>query len=264
MTTSELTQVIPTDAPLQTLITPYLNAAGSRATCLSNFFPLVLTDTQSDTMMNGYLSRLNSNLSTQYDANKAAASVNWANLNINIITAVLELGKLQMNGDFVGTTAWTHLLSNDWPALSSDFMATYSSTNQSEYLHSAYLINSATTTYDKHQSISFLIDQSSTVGAANFASITTFLSNYLSTTNDDPSLISVNYYDLNLDQTVPFSASNTLDSIKTITQAHVCRCAGFSNLGVSINATITNIQAQNYSSGVPKLIVAVVGSTSTD
>lgn len=43
MTTTELGQVIPGDSTLRTLITPYLGASGSRATCLSNFFPLTLT-----------------------------------------------------------------------------------------------------------------------------------------------------------------------------------------------------------------------------
>ena len=111
-------------------MTPYLGAEGSRATCLSNFFPLVLTDTQSNTFLTGFLSRLTSNLSTIYTSNKQASSLAWSSLNINIITAILEIAKLQMNNNFVSTQFWSHLLANDWTAMSSDLQLNYTNTQQ--------------------------------------------------------------------------------------------------------------------------------------
>jgi len=198
MTTSELAQVIPGDSALRNLITPYLGASGSRATCLSNFFPLTLTDTQSNTFLSGYLSRLTSNLSTTYNANKAASSLTWSSLNINIITSVLEIAKIHMNNNIYTTSFWNYFLDNNWAAMSSDLKASYVSNQQQEYLHSAYLIDSVTTEVNKYQSINFLADESSTIGSSNFNHITAFLSNYASLSKDEPAIMSVSYYDLNL------------------------------------------------------------------
>ena len=89
MTTSELAQVVPSDTTLRNLVTPYLGAEGSRATCLSNFFPLVLTDAQSNTFLTGFLNRLTANLSATYNANKAGTSLPWSSLNMNLITGTL-------------------------------------------------------------------------------------------------------------------------------------------------------------------------------
>ena len=198
MTTTELAQVVPSDATLRALVTPYLGASGSRATCLSNFFPLTLTDAQSSTFLSGYLTRLTANLSTIYNANKAASSVAWSALNINIITSVLEVAKMHMNDNIFTTPFWGYFLSNNWAGMSSDLKANYSSNRQQEYLHCAYLIDSVTTPANKYQSINFLADESSTIGSSNFNRITAFLTNYASLSKDDPSIMSVNYYDLNL------------------------------------------------------------------
>lgn len=88
-TATELNHIVTSDSALVTLITPYLGSQGERAQCLSSYFPLVLTDSQSSTVLNGYLARLASNLSTIYNTNKDSTSVTWSTLNINIITAVL-------------------------------------------------------------------------------------------------------------------------------------------------------------------------------
>lgn len=88
-TATELNQIVTSDSALVTLITPYLGSQGERAKCLSNYFPLILTDSQSSTVMNGYLARLSTNLSSIYNANKGSSSVVWSSLSINIITAVL-------------------------------------------------------------------------------------------------------------------------------------------------------------------------------
>ena len=46
--------------------------------------------------------------------------------------------------------------------------------------------------------------------------------------------------------------------------AKSCRCAASSNLGVSLNSTISKIVAHNFDSGISKIIVAIVGTTSLD
>jgi hypothetical protein len=264
LTTAELAQVVPSDATLRTLVTPYLGANGSRATCLSNFFPLILTDTQSDTFMNGFLTRLASNLSALYNANKAGSSLSWASLPTNIVTAVLEVAKLQMNANFLASSAWSLLLGNNWIGLASDFRASYGSLGKVEYLRCAYLVESVGVTYNKYQSVNFLADESATVGAGNFAQITAFLSNFVTHSNDDPALMSVSYYDLNRDPLVAYSSANTQSSIASAISGKSCRCAGSSNLGSSLNATVASILARNFPSGVNKVVVAVVGSTSLD
>ena len=58
----------------------------------------------------------------------------------------------------MGTQCWTHLLANDWVAMSTDLKNNYTNTNQLEYLHSSYLIDSVTTPSNKYQSINFLVD----------------------------------------------------------------------------------------------------------
>ena len=189
---------MPSDATLRNLVTPYLNADATRASCLSNFFPLVLTDSQSNTFLTGFLNRLTSNLSTTYNTNKQASSVAWSSFNINLVTAILEVAKLQMNDNFQSTQFWSHLLDNNWSAMISDLQLNYSSTSRVEYLHSSYLVEAATTVYNKSQSVNFLVDQSATVGASNFANMKAFLNSYVSMTNDDLSMMSIDYYDLNL------------------------------------------------------------------
>lgn len=80
---------MPSDTTLTNTIKPYLGLSPSTAQCVSNVFPLQLTDTQSTTMMTGYLNRLTANLSSIYNAKRASYAPTWANLNINIKTAVL-------------------------------------------------------------------------------------------------------------------------------------------------------------------------------
>jgi hypothetical protein len=119
MTYSELLNCVPSDATLTNTIKPYLGLTGSSAQCVSSVFPLQLTDAQSVTMMNGYLNRVTANLSTIYNANRASYALTWANLNINIKTAVLEMAKYNMNQNFLGGTFWNNFLFNNWALMSS-------------------------------------------------------------------------------------------------------------------------------------------------
>jgi hypothetical protein len=117
-TYSELLNWVPSDSTLTNMIKPYLTLQGSKAQCVSSVFPLTLTDTQSSTVLTGFLSRLTSNISTLYNANKASFSLLWADLNINIKTAVLEMAKYNMNNNFVGSTFWTYFLFNNFLMMS--------------------------------------------------------------------------------------------------------------------------------------------------
>jgi hypothetical protein len=99
--------------------------SGSGAQCLSNFFPLILTDTQSNTAMNGFLTRLNVNLSAIYASQKASTSPSWSSLNINIITPVLQLVKMNMNGNFFSSSLWKSLLAADYTAMSNELKSNY-------------------------------------------------------------------------------------------------------------------------------------------
>ena len=126
------------------------------------------------------------------------------------------------------------------------------------------MVDSVSTTYNKYQSVNFLIDQSATVGAGNFAHMTAFLNNYIAMTNDDPAIISISYYDLNLQSSIDYNPANTKVNIMVTNSAKACRCSGNSNLGASLNSTIAKIQANNFNSGISKIIVAIVGTTSLD
>jgi len=118
LTYSELLNCVPSDATLTNTLRPYLGLSPSAAICVSNVFPLQLTDSQSVALLNGYLNRLVSNLSTIYNANRITSAPTWSNLNINIKTAVLEMAKYNMNVNFLAGSFWSNFLFNNWPAMS--------------------------------------------------------------------------------------------------------------------------------------------------
>lgn len=126
-------------------------------------------------MLTGYLNRLVANLSAVYAATKAAYAKDWADININIKTAVLETAKYYMNTDFTSSTFWTNFQYNNWALMSSELKDTYQNAKCLECLRSAYLIDSVTVRCNKYQSVNFLVDQSGSIGAANFQYALRFL-----------------------------------------------------------------------------------------
>jgi hypothetical protein len=68
--------------------------------------------------MNGFLSRLSVNLSAIYATKKANTSPSWSSLNINLITPVIQIAKMNMNGNFVGSTFWNNFLTGNYTAMS--------------------------------------------------------------------------------------------------------------------------------------------------
>ncbi len=114
--------------------------------CVSDAFPLVLTDTQSNNAMIGFLNRLVTNLSNAYGGSKSVLSLAWVDININIKTAVIEMAKYNMNTHFLTSTFWNNFLTNNWSSMSSELYTNHTNTNYScpECLRSAYLIDSVT------------------------------------------------------------------------------------------------------------------------
>ena len=85
----------------------------------------------------------------------------------------------------------------------------YESTNELFYLRSAYLIDSVTQRCNKHQSISFLIDESGSIGNVNFQLAKAFLTKYITNTYDDPALMSVHFFDTTFEPYLDFGKSKT-------------------------------------------------------
>lgn len=107
-----------------------------------------------------------------------------------------------------------------------------------------------------------MVDESVAVGSSNFNYVKTFLTNYVTQTNDDPSLMSINYYDATFDNSVGYG--NSKSTILSAISAKSCRCTGSGNLGNAINNTITKINAGGFSKGLPKILMLLIGSTSLD
>ena len=87
--------------------------------CVSTAFPLTLTPAQSTTVLTGYLNRMVTNLTTAYASGKASYATIWADLNINIKTAVLQMSKYWMNTNFLGDNFWSNFQYNNWALMSS-------------------------------------------------------------------------------------------------------------------------------------------------
>mgnify|MGYP002367806657 FL=1 len=117
-------------------------------------------------------------------------------------------------------------------------------------------------TYNKYQSINFLVDESSSIGSTNFNYVKTFLTNYVTQTSDDTTIMSIQYYDTAYDPSVTYG--NSKASILSAISAKSCHCSTNGNLGNAINTTVAKINALNLPNGVPKIIVALVGSNSND
>lgn len=260
-TYSELLNWVPSDSTLTNMIKPYLSLQGSKAQCVSTVFPLTLTDTQSNTVLTGYLSRLTSNISTLYNANKASFSLLWADLNINIKTAVLEMAKYNINSNFIGSTFWTYFLFNNFLMMSNELKANHSTYNCPECLHSAYLIDSVTTRCNKYQSINFLVDESGSIGSGPFQYAKDFLTAYVTQTYDDLSIMSIHFFDGSYDPYIDYG--NNRATILSMIAAKSYR-SGYTNTGIAINASISKINAANYPNGVPKILVILTDGGSND
>jgi hypothetical protein len=74
--------------------------------------------------------------------------------------------------------------------------------------------------------------------------------------------MSINYYDAAYDASINYGSSKS--AILTAISTKSCRCSGNGNLGLAINNTVSRITAAGMANGVNKLLVVLVGSTSSD
>lgn len=76
-------------------------------------------------MLTGFLNRLVTNLTAVYAANKASYALTWADININIKTAILETAKYYMNAGFTGGPFWSNFQYNNWALMSAQLKTEY-------------------------------------------------------------------------------------------------------------------------------------------
>lgn len=93
MNNSEIDAILPSNPPLATEIKHYLNLTASEAKCAMKVFPLTLTAAESDIFFESYMNRLISQIKSKYLAQQMSGTLQWADININIKTALLEVIK---------------------------------------------------------------------------------------------------------------------------------------------------------------------------
>lgn len=74
--------------------------------------------------------------------------------------------------------------------------------------------------------------------------------------------MSIHYYDSTFESSIGYG--NSKSAILSAISSKTCRSSGNANLGNAINNTLAKINAAGYSSGLPKILVILVGSTSLD
>lgn len=120
------------------------------------------------------------------------------------------------------------------------------------------------TAYNKQQSVNFLIDESLPIGSTNFAYIKQFITDYMSTSKDDPSLMSLSFYGATTQRIVSQSSTNSQVSLLAAAIGHSCSCSSSPYLGQALNATTNHILSRSIPKATPKVIVVITGSTSLD
>lgn len=261
LTFAELLNIVPSNTALTNKIKPYLSAPGSTLQCVGTAFPLILTASESNSVLSGFLNRLVTNLTGIYSTNKASYALSWGDININIKTAVLETAKYYMNFDFISGSFWTNFQYNNWALMSSELKDTYQNAKCLECLRSAYLIDSVTVRCNKYQSVNFLVDQSGSIGASNFQYALKFLTTYVNRTNDDLSIMSIHFYDTTYEPYIGYG--NNRATILSMINSKPYRSRG-TMTGRAINASIASIASGNYPNGVPKILVILTDGVSYD
>lgn len=155
MSQAKLASLVP-DPTLSNNIAHYLNLTGLQAFYVLKAFPLTLTDAQTESFFQAYMGDFAFMVSMDYSIKRKIYSQTWANINVNIKTAVLQTAKMQ--SDFTTSTFRNNLLRNNFSAMSAELKGNYNLTNGTAWLRSAYLIDSVTSVCNKYQSISFLVD----------------------------------------------------------------------------------------------------------
>jgi hypothetical protein len=172
------------------------------------------------------------------------------------------MAKYNMNTNFVSSSFWTAYLLNNFTPMSTELKTSYTQLNCRECLHSAYLIDSVTSTCNKYQSINFLVDESSSIGSSSFSSALSFLSSYVSQTNDDLTMMSINFFDSSFESWMGYNNNKT--AVLSRIAAKTYRGSGNPATGSAINASVAQINAANFPNGTPKILVVLTSGTSTN
>ena len=114
---------------------------------------------------------------------------------------------------------------------------------------------------NKYQSINFLIDQSGSIGSANFNLTLNFLEQFINATNDDPALMSVHFYDAAFDPFLGYN--NSKAQLITGIRSKTYR-AGGTYTGLSLKSAVDQIMASNLDQGVNKILIVVTDGQSYD
>lgn len=128
-------------------------------------------------------------------------------------------------------------------------------------MHAAYLIDSVTHVCNKDQSINFLVDESGSIGPVGFKTALEFLSNYVSTTNDDLSKLSINFFDSTFDKYIDYG--HNISELLDLIPKKSYRGLG-TMTGDAMNHTIDIIEAASFSSGLPKVMVLMTDGGAMD
>lgn len=137
----------------------------------------------------------------------------------------------------------------------------YKKTDKLHYLRSAYLIDSVTQRCNKYQSVTFLVDESGSIGSANFQLARDFLTRYINSTMDDPKLTSIHFYDTTFNPHLDFGL--TKDQLLNGITSKPYRGGG-TNTGAAMNQTIAKIIAANFTKGVNKIMVVMTDGKAQD
>lgn len=144
----------------------------------------------------------------------------------------------------------------------SDYLkAEFKATNELYYLRSAYLIDSVTKRCNKIQAVNFLVDQSGSIGAANFALALDFLTKYITETLDDPKLTSIHFYNSAFERYLNYG--NTKTQLLAGIASKIYRQLG-TLTGSAINQTIELINAGNFPKGLNKIMIVMTDGLSYD
>ncbi len=202
---------------------------------------------------------LTTQVKTKYAAEKKNGTKTWAALNINIKTAILMVVK--EDSTCLANQFWAAFTTNTFSDMSDYLKNQFDLTNQLYYLRSSYLIDSVTKKCNKVQSVNFLVDESGSIQAANFVFAKQFLYDYINTTNDDPTLDSIHFYDSTFEPWLGYG--NTKAQLLAGITSKPYRGLG-TYTGSAINQTIAKILAANFSAGVNKVLIVLTDGFSYD
>ncbi len=106
-----------------------------------------------------------------------------------------------------------------------------------------------------------MIDESGSIGLSNFNLTINFLEQFITVTNDDPNLISVNFYDAAFDPLVNYN--NTKSQLITAIKSKSYR-AGGTYTGKALKSAVDKILTSNLADGINKILIVITDGQSYD